>query len=289
MKAFISSRIHTLLVVLCVAGPTFADTQFRARKMTRNDVPLGKGQCDIRLTVDSEVEVAVRGDNVFVRTISGRDSRDDGSECNEPLPAYDIQGFRLEATEGRGETRLLAEPSRRNNYQAVLRIRDGEGGEGRYHFRLSWMMTGGSEFSRRGPEDFRRDGDDFPRGRRDDDFDRGRGGLAWNNATHFAGPGRGSSSLSGYGEQRLSDVSVDIDRGNRILVSFRTDSGRPLTLSGTVIGAEGDTLKADVATDDRARLRGSMYLSRNPRGDIYRITLDATDGQSRLNLDWNRR
>ena len=293
-------RFCILLLAASAVLPMRGDTQFRARKMTRNDVPLGKGQCDIRLQVDNEVEVSIRGDLVAVRTISGHDSRDAGSECNEPLPAGDIQGFRFQGIDGRGEVRLLAEPSRRNGFQAVVRIRDNAGGEEGYHFRLTWMMTGGGpDLTRRDPDDRRqdaddfpgrrRDADDFPGRRRDGDFGNGRGGLAWNNTTHFAGPGRGSSTLSGYGGQRLMDVSVDIDRGNRILISFRTDSGRPLTFSGQVIGVDGDTIKADVATEDRARLRGPMYLSRTPRGDVYRISLDATDGQSQLSLDWNRR
>src|SRR5581483_9537404 len=154
-------------------------------------------------------------------------------------------------------------PSRRNNYQAVVRIRDGESGECHCHFRLSWAMMGDDrDLSRRRPDDFRRDGD----------FDDGRGGLSWNNTTHFSGRGQGSSALSGYGTQRLFDADVNIDRGNRILVSFRTDSGRSLSFSGSVIGVEGDTLRADVATNDQARLRGSMYISRSPRGDLYRIT-----------------
>ena len=83
-----------LLLVVCwvlLSLPAFADTQFQARKMTRGDVPLGKGQCDIRLRVDNEAEVSVRGDTVSVRTISGRDARDDGSECNEPLPDRNIR------------------------------------------------------------------------------------------------------------------------------------------------------------------------------------------------------
>ena len=289
MRLRIGGRLCISLLLASAVLPIQADTQFRARRMTRNDVPLGKGQCDIRLQVDNEVEVSVRGDLVSIRTISGRDPRDDGSECNEPLPTRDLQGFNYEVKDSRGEIRLLAEPSRRNDFQAIVRIRDTPSGEGRYHFRLSWMMTGGSDITRRDPDDFRRDADDRPGRRRDDDFDDRRGGLAWNNTTHFAGPGRGSSTLTGYGAQRLMDVSVDIDRGNRILVSFRTDSGRPLNFSGQVIGVDGDTIKAEVATDDRARLRGSMYLSRTPRGEIYRINLDATDGQDRLSLDWNRR
>jgi hypothetical protein len=248
--------------------------------MTRNDVPLGKGQCDIWLYVDNEVEVSVRGDMVSVRTISGRDSRDGGSECNEPLPARDVRDFQFQSADSRAEMRLLAEPSRRNNYQAVVRIRDGDSGECHCHFRLTWAMGGDDrDLTRRGPDD----------SRRNDDFDDRRPGFSFNNTTHFAGPGRGTSTLSGYASQRLADVTVDIDRGNRILVSFRTDSGRSVGFSGSVIGVEGDTLKADIATNDQARLRGSMFISRSPRGDVYRITLEATNGQDRLNLDWNRR
>jgi hypothetical protein len=244
--------------------------------MTRNDVPLGKGQCDIRLYVDQEVEVTVRGDLVSIRTISGRDSRDDGSECNEPLPNRQAQGFRFENIDGRGEVRLLAEPSRQTDFQAVVRIRDNDPGEGRYHFRVSWMMTGD------GASD---------RGRFDhpDDRDDRRGGLAWNNALHFGGRGRGTSALSGYGAQQLSDVTVDIDRGGKILVSFRTDSGRSLSFTGSVIDFDRDSIRADVATDDRARLRGTMSLARDSRGDVSRISLDATNGDDRLHLDWDRR
>jgi hypothetical protein len=255
--------------------------------MTRNDVPLGKGQCDIRIYVDQEVEVTVRGDLVTIRTISGRDGHDDGSECNDPLPNRQIQGFRFENVDSRGDVRLLAEPSRQTDFQAVVRIRDNDSGEGRYHFRISWTMTGQSGPDRGG---FDRPADrpgDRPGDR--DDHDGRRGGLAWNNALHFGGRGRGTSTLTRYGAQRLSDVTVDIDRGGRILVGFRTDTGRPLSFTGSVIDFDRDSIRADVATDDRTRLRGSMFLSRDGRGDVYRISLDATNGDDRLHLDWDRR
>ena len=85
-----------------LALPAMADTQFRARQMNRNDVPPGQGQCDIRLQVDGEVEVSVRGQTVFVRTISGREARDDGSECNAPLPEGNLRGFNFEVKDQRG-------------------------------------------------------------------------------------------------------------------------------------------------------------------------------------------
>jgi hypothetical protein len=266
--------------------------------MVRNDVPPGKGQCDIRLQIDDEVEVTVRGDLVYLKTIKGRDGRDDGSECNEPLPNHPVADFNFEVKDSRGEIRLIAEPSRRTDFQAVVRIRDSDSGEGRYHFRLSWRITGDRDFTDRGRfgDDGDRRGrfdDDDRRGRFGDDNDRrgqlGGGGLTWNNTYHSGGPGRGVSTLSGYGEQRLFDANVDIDRGGKILISFRTDSGRPLTFSGSMMGPDGGTLKADVASDDRAGLRGPMYLSRDAGGTIYRISLDATNGQDRLHLEWQRR
>lgn len=290
-------RLGIITTILFAAAPMWADTQFRARKMVRNDVPLGKGQCDIRLQIDDEVEVSVRGDLVYLRTIKGRDGRDDGSECNEPLPNRPAQDFNFEVKDSRGEIRLIAAPSRQTDFQAVVRIHDGDPGEGRYHFRLSWRITGDRDYTDRGrlgDEDDRRGhlADNDQNGRFRDDGDRrgqSGGGLAWNNTYHSGGPGRGTSRLSGYGEQRLFEANVDIDRGGKILVSFRTDSGRPLTFSGSMMGPDGGTLKADVASDDRAGLRGPMYLSRDAGGTIYRITLDATNGQDRLHLEWQRR
>ena len=88
--------------------------------MTRNDVPPGKGQCDIRLQVDMEAEVMVRGDMVSIHTIAGRDPRDDGSECNMPLPNFDAAGFNYEVKDSRGDIRMTAPPSRRNGYAAVV-------------------------------------------------------------------------------------------------------------------------------------------------------------------------
>ncbi|HWP84924.1 MAG TPA: hypothetical protein VNN17_07025 [Terriglobia bacterium] len=145
-------RLAALVAVLSGGGPfAAADIDFQARKMTRGDVPLGKGQCDIRLRVDGEVEVTLRGDRVHVRTIAGREARDEGSECNEPLPVRPVENFQFEVRDSRGEIKLLSEPERRTGFSAVVRIRDSEGGAGRYHFRISWQMDGGGPGPGPGP------------------------------------------------------------------------------------------------------------------------------------------
>jgi hypothetical protein len=152
-------RVNWAVVFLLAALPALADTRFQIRRMTRDDVPRGKGQCDVRLQVDDQVEVSVQGDGVFIRTLSGQDARDDGSECNAPLPPQDVQGFSFEVKDSRGDIKLVEEPSRRNGGRAVVRIRDAPGGFGRYHFRLSWDLLGSD----------RQGGGDRPPERRDGD------------------------------------------------------------------------------------------------------------------------
>jgi hypothetical protein len=274
------------LLVLIAALPALADTRFQIRRMTRSDVPLGKGQCDIRLQVDNQVEVQVRGDFVTVRTLSGQDARDDGSECNFPLPNRDVGGVRFDVMDSRGDIRLLAEPSRRNDYTAIVAIRDNASGFGRYHFRLSWDQTG-SDYRAGGPPTDRPPMD-RPPVRRDDDFDRRPRGFAWNNVINFRGQGRGVAAWSNAGDLRLGDCNIDIDRGGKVLAVFRAERGRALTFSGQVVAEEGGRFKADVVSED-GRLRGPMWFAVVGGRSVERIDVEATDGRDRLRLNWDRR
>jgi hypothetical protein len=269
------------MLLICAALPALADTRFQIRRMTRDDVPAGKGQCDIRLQVDGQVEVAVRGDQVSIKTLSGRDARDDGSECNAPLPNRDIGGFNFEVKDSRGEIRLIGQPSRRNEWAAVVSIRDTAGGEGRYHFRLSWNMPA---------NDYRGPGNDRPPSRRDDTLDRpaAGAGFSWNNTVSFRGNGRGTASVTGFGDMLLGQVNIEIDRGGKIVAWFRVDRGRPLTFTGQVLAQENGRWKADVMSEDR-RLRGPMWVSVDDRRQVNSVSLEATDGRDRMRLNWDRR
>ena len=266
-------RIGVAVLGLCAALPALADTQFRVRQMTRDDVPPGKGQCDIRLQVDQEVEVSVRRDMVFVRNIAGRGAFDDGSECNAPLPDRDIQGFNFEVKDSRGDIRLLSPPNPRNGFSAVVGIRDSAGGQGRYHFRLTWAMVG--------DRPTRNDYDARPQGAPP------MPGFSWNNTIDFKGNGRGAATLNNF-DRRLFDCSMTIDRGGRVVVSFRTDRGGQMNFTGRVTGKDGGRLRADVVSED-GRLRGPMFISTGQRDNINSITLEATDGRDRLRLNWDRR
>jgi hypothetical protein len=276
-NTFCRIGVLALLTTMAAAVPALADTQFRVRRMMRNDVPPGKGQCDIRLQVDQEAEVSVRGETVSIRTIAGRDPRDDGSECNAPLPPGDVAGFNFEVMDRRGEIRLLSEPSRRSGGAAVVLIRDSAGGEGRYHFRLSWAIGGAM------PPPV------MPEPRREPGFPERRGGFVWDDEIRFRGEGRGTVTFD-RAPQRIFGVNVDIDRRGRIVVSFRMEGGRTLQFTGTVVDREGGgRLHADVVSDDRFRARGMMVLSVDNRREVNSVTLDAENGRDRMRVVWDRR
>ncbi|MCU0245079.1 MAG: hypothetical protein MUC42_00805 [Bryobacter sp.] len=100
------------------------------------------GKCTIRVRVDNQVEVNLRGERIGVKVLAGNPSRDEGSECNAPLPRNGVRNFRFKGIDGRGEVRLLQEPSSSNRWTAVVGIRDPKGGEEGYTFQLTWDHDG---------------------------------------------------------------------------------------------------------------------------------------------------
>ncbi len=282
------------VAALCVvaAWPALADTQFRVRQMTRNDIPPGKGQCDIRLRVDGEVEVSVRGDTVDVRAISGRGAFDEGSECNEPLPAGNIQDFRFEVGEGRGELRLLSPPSRNSNFAAVVGIRDSQGGEARYQFRLSWAMTGAYQggWGDTRPPTSRDDMRPGPRG----DMGQpgpGRGRSGWNDSVDYRGRGSGLYARSNERRRQLYNAEVSVERDGRVRVRFETSYGGPLAFLGRITAFNGNLLTADVEAGDQTRgLRGPMIITLDNRRQVASVRMEGNAGRGdNFRLRWQRR
>jgi hypothetical protein len=174
MRIGLSKRVIAAFLAVS-AIPAIADSRFTLQRIALNGVPPGLGVCEIRLQVDDTVEVTVDADQVYMRTLSGRDGRDDGSGCNIPLPRRELTGFNFEVKERRGDIQLVQGPTRENGGRVVVRIHDGSGGFGRYIFRLSWRLdlggppppidrrgdgdVGGRDGDVRGRDGDRRDGD----------------------------------------------------------------------------------------------------------------------------------
>ncbi len=113
-------------------------TSFQPSRAGRYDEASKKGQFDLRLHVDGEVDVFVRAASVGYRAVNGGPPRNDGSEYTQPLPRAAFRQFKLEKKDGRGKITLVEPPSAGNGYTAKLRISDPKRGEDRYHARLSW-------------------------------------------------------------------------------------------------------------------------------------------------------
>jgi hypothetical protein len=97
----------------------------------------GMGEMNIRLHLEEEAEIAVRGDRMFIRTISGAWAREYGSNMSAPLPQREVT-VDMSRRIGRGRAWVVEQPTQRNRFTLILRIHDTQGGEGRYHIRLRY-------------------------------------------------------------------------------------------------------------------------------------------------------
>jgi hypothetical protein len=277
---------RAIALALLAVLPACADSRFPITIVPRPEVAPGKGQCDIRLEIDNEVQVTIRRDQVLIKTVSGEDARDDGSDCNVPLPAHDLQNFAVQPVDNRSEFHVLERPSARNNYALVLRIVDAAAGFGRYHFRLSWDDSPGPSAAERSPHESKSNDNEHP---------SAPPGFVWNNATNFQGRGSGESVLNESATQKLGDVRVDVDLGGKIVVTFSSQQPRGastkshlLVFTGVVMAREPSRIRASMMTEDQ-RLHGTMTISVGDANKVNSITMNATDGQDHLHLTWDRR
>jgi len=87
--------------------------------------------------VDQEAIINCRARSCVAQTGSGAPVADEHFKFSRPLPNHDVE-VALEQVEGRGEIRLVEQPSERNQYTARVSIRDPQSGVGEYAFALVW-------------------------------------------------------------------------------------------------------------------------------------------------------
>lgn len=128
----------TLLGLVALSGSLAANVQeIRPRPNSNWGRDDGRGEMNIRLRVDEEVEVAVRGDRMFIRTLSGRWAQERGSDMSAPMPMRNVV-VEFKKRSGRGRVWLVEQPSRSNKFTLRFRISDPRGGDARYHIRLRY-------------------------------------------------------------------------------------------------------------------------------------------------------
>lgn len=95
------------------------------------------GRLHWRGTVDDNVQLVIRDGYVDVRTIGGTEYNDANYNFTSPLPRRRIT-VRANKLNGRGTVRVLQQPSRENDFTAVIEIKDSSGGAKMYEIEVLW-------------------------------------------------------------------------------------------------------------------------------------------------------
>ena len=258
-------RLFMVAATVLTSAAAFGqfEVQTRTRQQPGWDVRAREGRCEVRVWVDNRAEVRMRGDTIFVRTVEGSKGRDEGSSCSQPIPYNSVRGFQIRQTAGRTRVALAQEPSRMNNYTAMIAIDDPQGGGDNYAFEVTWQAEADvaaapapffddiracqdtvrarfqSQNGRGSYIDFNsfadRLGQNPGQGQgRDQGRDQGRG----------QGRNRGQESIQGHGSARSSNESRDLT------YSCVVDTRQNQVLSGTY-----QYSAAGLRTNDRRQLR----------------------------------
>jgi hypothetical protein len=103
--------------------------------------PFGSGNRETfrwRGRVDGSDDIIIQGNHVRVEHVSAKPIQKQDYRFSAPLPMGEVD-LQLNVIKGRGEIRLLEQPSKRNQYTAVVRVDDQDnGGDSDYEFELSW-------------------------------------------------------------------------------------------------------------------------------------------------------
>jgi hypothetical protein len=95
------------------------------------------GRMHWRGTVDDVVQLYIQGSDASFRTIRGGPARNVTFNFTAPLPRRPAN-VEVRKLRGRGAVEVIQQPSRDNNFTAVVEIRDSQGGAEEYEFELIW-------------------------------------------------------------------------------------------------------------------------------------------------------
>lgn len=102
-----------------------------------NYPPSGSGRMTWRGRVDDDVRIVIRGGQADIETIGGTPYYDAATNFTASLPRRRVS-VTVRKIRGRGEIFIEQQPSRENDFAAVIRIRDPRGGASDYEFEVSW-------------------------------------------------------------------------------------------------------------------------------------------------------
>jgi hypothetical protein len=148
----------TILTALSRRFPTYGDsnTYWRDAQRTIDDIsrdlqvdngngnPIPSENRDVigrvswRGTVDNEVQLFISNASVETRTIAGTTFPNGNFNFTSPLPSNRRLTVEVNKIKGRGKVRVIQQPTRDNNFTAVVQINDEGGGAKEYELEIYW-------------------------------------------------------------------------------------------------------------------------------------------------------
>ena len=95
------------------------------------------GRVTWRGTVDDEVQLTIQRRDLETRTISGSEFRNESFNFTSPLPNRNVT-VEVNKRKGRGRVTVIQQPTRNNDFTAVIQILDKESGNREYELDISW-------------------------------------------------------------------------------------------------------------------------------------------------------
>jgi hypothetical protein len=95
------------------------------------------GNMEWRGVVDDRVQLVIRGRSIQERTASGATSEEGRAVFSSGLPAEPVM-VSVRRLAGRGDVRVIQQPSRQNGYTAIVEINDWARGAQEYRLQVNW-------------------------------------------------------------------------------------------------------------------------------------------------------
>ena len=234
--------------------------------------------------VDREVRITMRGRDIWTRDMGNSEYRQHRSRVLSALP-YDDGEVRVRLMDGRGDADVIQQPTSRNNYTTIVRIRDSRSGADRYRLDAYWDSYRGNN----GNGGWGWGAND--RGRRDDDGDRGydpapdrAGGVNGNGRDRGGDIDSRDRDGRGVDTRRVLRWTGDVDdqleirlQGTR--VDYQTLSGaQPRSIN--VVNAAGLPQRDVTIRVGQSMGRGQVYVVQQPTArNGYTAVLRVVDPQ----------
>lgn len=290
-------RMKILAICLSVgATVVFAQREFTMMRHAPNWNPAARdGFCEVRVVVDNQAEVGLRGERVFVRTLEGAPAHDAGTTCTAPLPRTGATNFRVRGMEGRGSAQLVEEPNAQNGYVAIIRIQDRQSGASEYRFRVDWHADRATYF---GPQDYDRDWDPSrwsnrvqggappPQGGR---WDRGwRTDRGNRTALNAVADGWGRIHADGRPGDRISRLTVRTEVDGDAFITIEGERG-PIRLVGRVQSQDDRSLGVSLREAIDRPADGYVSIHFDANGNVMNASIEGNWAREHFVGTFNRR